>query len=207
PKDPPRLLGTLRRLVDLGSTVLVVEHDADTVRAADHLIDLGPGGGSTGGRILAAGSPAQVLQSPESPTGRVLSAVPALRTPIGAKPERWLTLKGATEHNLQNVDLALPLGRLSVVAGVSGSGKSTLVRRVLLPALRQALGLASDEPGQHRSLSGYEGLQRAVSVDQSPIGRTPRSVPATFLGIWDPIRRLFAATADAMVAGFDAARF
>ncbi|HWO13097.1 MAG TPA: excinuclease ABC subunit A, partial [Polyangiaceae bacterium] len=126
PKDTQRLLGNLRRLVELGSTVLVVEHDADTVRAADHLIDLGPGGGSTGGRIMAAGPPAAVLASPDSPTGRVLSTAPALRTPIGAKPERWLSLKGAAEHNLKNVDLELPLGRLSVVAGVSGSGKSTL---------------------------------------------------------------------------------
>jgi excinuclease ABC subunit A len=207
PKDTQRLLGNLRRLVDLGSTVLVVEHDADTVRAADHLIDLGPGGGSTGGRIMAAGAPRDVLASPDSPTGRVLSTAPALRTPIAGKPERWLSLKGAAEHNLKNVDLELPLGRLSVVAGVSGSGKSTLIRRVLLPALRQKLGLSADEPGRHASLSGCEGIARAVSVDQSPIGRTPRSVPATFLGIWDPIRRLFAATADAMVQGFDATRF
>jgi len=207
PKDTQRLLGNLRRLVDLGSTVLVVEHDADTVRAADHLIDLGPGGGSTGGRIMAAGAPSDVLASPESPTGRVLSKAPELRTPIAGKPERWLSLKGAAEHNLKNVDLELPLGRLSVVAGVSGSGKSTLIRRVLLPALRQKLGLSAEEPGRHGSLSGCEGIARAVSVDQSPIGRTPRSVPATFLGIWDPIRRLFAATADAMVQGFDAARF
>jgi excinuclease ABC subunit A len=207
PKDTQRLLGNLRRLVDLGSTVLVVEHDADTVRAADHLIDLGPGGGSMGGHIMAAGTPAQVLANPDSPTGRVLSQPPTLRAPIRAKPERWLTLKGASEHNLKNVTLELPLGRLSVVAGVSGSGKSTLIRKVLLPALRRALDLASDEPGEHTSLSGYDSLRRAVSVDQSPIGRTPRSVPATFLGIWDPIRRLFAATADAMVAGFDATRF
>jgi excinuclease ABC subunit A len=207
PKDTQRLLGNLRRLVDLGSTVLVVEHDADTVRAADHLIDLGPGGGSTGGRIMAAGAPADVLANPDSPTGRVLSAAPALRKPITTKPESWLRLKGATEHNLKNVDLDLPLGRLSVVAGVSGSGKSTLIRRVLLPALRRALELSSDEPGAFKSLTGHAGIKRAVSVDQSPIGRTPRSVPATFLGIWDPIRRLFAATTDAQVLGFDATRF
>ncbi len=207
PKDTQRLLGNLRRLVDLGSTVLVVEHDADTVRAADHLIDLGPGGGSTGGRIMAAGTPKEVLANPDSPTGRVLSTAPALRTPLTAKPERWLSLKGASEHNLKNVDLELPLGRLSVVAGVSGSGKSTLIRRVLLRALRKALELSTDEPGEHQALTGYDSVKRAVSVDQSPIGRTPRSVPATFLGIWDPIRRLFAATADAQVAGFDATRF
>src|SRR6187431_701 len=207
PRDTGRLLGNLRNLVNLGSTVLVVEHDADTVRAADHLIDMGPSGGSDGGRILCAGSVSEVLASPDSPTGRVLSTAPALRTPIGAKPERWLSLKGAAEHNLKNVDLELPLGRLSVVAGVSGSGKSTLIRRVLLPALRQKLGLSADEPGHYTSLTGYDGIMRAVSVDQSPIGRTPRSVPATFLGIWDPIRRLYAATADAMVQGFAPARF
>ena len=207
PKDTERLLGNLRRLVKLGSTVLVVEHDADTVRAADYLIDLGPGGGSQGGRIMAAGSPAQVLNHPDSPTGQVLSRPPVLRASLAGKVSTWLELTGAAEHNLKHVDLKLPIGRLSVVAGVSGSGKSTLIRRVLLPALREALGLATDAPGAHQSLRGHAPLKRAVSVDQSPIGRTPRSVPATFLGIWDPIRRLFAATNDAMVAGFGPARF
>jgi excinuclease ABC subunit A len=156
---------------------------------------------------MAAGAPAKVLANPDSPTGRVLSAPAALRKPITTKPEGFLTLKGASEHNLKNVDLTLPLGRLSVVAGVSGSGKSTLIRRVLLPALRQALELATDAPGAFKSLAGHSSIKRAVSVDQSPIGRTPRSVPATFLGIWDPIRRLFAATTDAQVLGFDATRF
>ncbi len=207
PKDTQRLLGNLRRLVKLGSTVLVVEHDADTVRAADYLIDLGPGGGTQGGRIMAAGTPVQVLQNPDSPTGQVLSRPPVLRASIAAQADAWLELSGAAEHNLKQVDLRLPIGRLSVVAGVSGSGKSTLIRRVLLPALREALGLATDAPGAHQSLRGHAPIKRAVSVDQSPIGRTPRSVPATFLGIWDPIRRLFAATNDAMVAGFGPARF
>ena len=207
PKDTQRLLSNLRRLVDLGSTVLVVEHDADTIRAADHLIDLGPGGGSNGGRIMAAGPVAEVLANPLSPTARVLSGPPTLRPSISTKPDAWLELHGAAAHNLRDVDLKLPLGRLNVIAGVSGSGKSTLIRRVLLPAVARALGQVADEPGPHRRLSGYETLRRAVSVDQSPIGRTPRSVPATFLGIWDPIRRLYASTPDAMVKGFDAARF
>ncbi|HEU4577865.1 MAG TPA: excinuclease ABC subunit UvrA [Polyangiaceae bacterium] len=207
PKDTERLLGNLRRLVDLGSTVLVVEHDADTVRAADHLIDMGPSGGSEGGRILCAGSAQQVLANPVSPTGQVLSRPPVLRKPTPGQADHFLTLEGAREHNLKNVDLRLPLGRMSVIAGVSGSGKSTLVRKVLLPAVREALGLVSEPAGKHRTLSGHEQLMRAVSVDQSPIGRTPRSVPATFLGIWDPIRKLFAASSDAMVAGFDATRF
>jgi excinuclease ABC subunit A len=208
PKDTARLLDNLRRLVNLGSTVVVVEHDVDTVRAADHLIDLGPGGGSEGGRVMQSGSPSKVLTSPDSPTGRVLSVPPALRKPrpIEAKGE-WLRLIGANEHNLNDVELELPLGRMNVIAGVSGSGKSTLIRQVLLPALRTQLGLASEPAGAHTSLKGYGSLRRAISVDQSPIGRTPRSVPATFLGIWDPIRKLFAASPDAMVAGFAATRF
>ncbi|MEY2931688.1 MAG: hypothetical protein RL033_2437 [Pseudomonadota bacterium] len=207
PQDTERLLANLRSLVDLGSTVLVVEHDADTVRAADHLIDMGPSGGSGGGRILASGSAREVLAHPDSPTGQVLSQPPLLRRPTAGKPEHWLRLEGATEHNLKQVELRLPLGRLSVVAGVSGSGKSTLVRKVLLPAVRQALGLVSESVGKHVRLSGHQQLMRAVSVDQSPIGRTPRSVPATFLGIWDPIRKLFAQTTEAMVAGFGPTRF
>jgi excinuclease ABC subunit A len=208
PRDTGRLLENLERLVDLGSTVLVVEHDVDTIRAADHLVDLGPGGGSRGGEVVAAGAPRDVLSSPLSPTGRALSH-PAPRRqalPVPSKhPE--LALRGATANNLKGGDLEIPLGRLVVVAGVSGSGKSTLVQRVLLPAVRKALGLVTEEPGTHLGLEGFEALERALSVDQSPIGRTPRSVPATFLGIWDLIRRLFAATPEAKVLGFDAGRF
>jgi excinuclease ABC subunit A len=208
PRDTARLLGNLRNLVSIGSTVVVVEHDADTIRAADHLVDLGPGGGAHGGRIIAEGPPARVLAEKASPTGRALAAPPELRPalPIGSDIPR-LTISGAREHNLKDVTLSLPLGRFTVVAGVSGSGKSTLVRQVLLPALREKLELASDEPGAHDRLIGHAPLTRAVAVDQSPIGRTPRSVPATFLGIWDHLRRLYAATPDAQVAGFNASRF
>ncbi len=208
PRDTGRLLENLARLVELGSTVLVVEHDAETIRAAEHLIDLGPGGGSRGGRVVAAGTPAAVLKNPESPTGRALSAPAALRAPL-ATPDSVarLELSGASEHNLKNVTLALPLARFNVVCGVSGSGKSTLVNKVLLPAVRRALGLVSDEPGRYQKLSGLAGLKRAVAVDQAPIGRSPRSVPATFLGIWDEVRRVFAATPEAMVQGFGPARF
>ncbi len=207
PRDTGRLLDNLRRLVELGSTVVVVEHDEDTVRAADHLIDLGPEGGSRGGQVSAAGPPSAVLKNTDCPTGRALGEPPSLRSAQKEPSESWLELTGATEHNLQSVDLRVPLERLCVVAGVSGSGKSTLVRKVLLPAVREALGLVGEVPGAFEKLAGTEGLRRAVSVDQSPIGRTPRSVPATFLGIWDPIRRLFAASSDAMVAGFGPARF
>jgi excinuclease ABC subunit A len=208
PRDTGRLLGNLRRLVELGSTVVVVEHDIETIRSGDHLIDLGPGGGSHGGTIVAAGSPARVLENPSSPTGIALSkpplSRPALAVPKG-HPE--LVLSGARENNLKDVRLGVPLGRFVVVAGVSGSGKSTLVEHVLLPALRKKLGLVADDAGEHDALDGAKELERAVAVDQSPIGRTPRSTPATFLGVWDQIRRLFAATNEAKVLGFDAARF
>jgi excinuclease ABC subunit A len=208
PRDTGRLLGNLRRLVDIGSTVLVVEHDADTILAADHLIDLGPGGGSRGGRVVAEGAPADVLRQADSPTGRALAAPPDLREslPIGAGAP-YLELTGAAANNLKRVDLRLPLGRFVVVAGVSGSGKSTLVRQVLLPALRKKLGLVAERPGAFDKLTGTGPIVRAVSVDQSPIGRTPRSVPATFLGIWDLIRTIFASSNDAMVRGFSRARF
>ncbi|HVU05578.1 MAG TPA: excinuclease ABC subunit UvrA [Polyangiaceae bacterium] len=208
PRDTGRLLENLRKLVSIGSTVLVVEHDADTITAADHLIDLGPEGGSRGGRVVAEGTPKEVLRSKESPTGRALAAKPDLREPLAvSKDEPRLVLTGASEHNLKNVDLSIPLGKFVVVAGVSGSGKSTLVRQVLLPALRRELDLVTEAPGKFDALRGAEALSRAVSVDQSPIGRTPRSVPATFLGIWDVIRNVFASSNDAKTAGFDKARF
>ncbi len=208
PRDTGRLLRNLRRLVDLGSTVLVVEHDADTIRAADHLVDLGPAGGHEGGQVVAEGPVAAVLRDPRSPTGRVLQRQPELRAglPVKSATPRLL-LEGASEHNLREVRLEVPTGRFTVVAGVSGSGKSTLVRHVLLPAVRRELGLSSEVPGAFRALGGLGTLRRALAVDQSPIGRTPRSVPATYLGIWDAIRRLFAATPEAQVAGFAAARF
>jgi len=208
PRDTGRLLSNLRNLVDLGSTVLVVEHDIETIRAADHLIDLGPGGGSRGGRVMAEGTPKQVLAVAASPTGRALATPPVLRVaqPIDRAAQQ-LVLTGASQNNLQNVELSIPLGSFTVVAGVSGSGKSTLIRHVLLPALREKLKLVSEPPGSYKSLRGYQGLVRAVAVDQSPIGRTPRSTPATFLGIWDTIRKLFAATNEAKIAGFAATRF
>ncbi|MGO9829589.1 MAG: excinuclease ABC subunit UvrA [Myxococcaceae bacterium] len=206
PRDTGKLLENLRTLVRTGSTVVVVEHDADTLRAADHLIDLGPSGGRGGGRIVAEGPPAYVLGLASSPTARALSRPPP---PSAARPpaKAWLELRGARANNLRGVDLRLPHGRLTVVAGVSGSGKSTLVRQVLFPAVRAALGRVTPPPGPFTPLSGLGGLRRVLAVDQSPIGRTPRSVPATFLGLWDELRRAFAATAEARQRGFGPARF
>jgi excinuclease ABC subunit A len=161
PRDTGRLLGNLRRLVDLGSTVLVVEHDIDTIRAADHLVDLGPSGGARGGHIVAEGAPSAVLANAESPTGRALACEPRPRTPLPVpRGHAMLELSGASEHNLKSVDIAVPLGRFVVVAGVSGSGKSTLVRQVLLPAVRQALGLVTDEPGASPSIRRKAAVAR-----------------------------------------------
>jgi excinuclease ABC subunit A len=193
----------------MGSTVLMVEHDADTIRAADHLIDLGPSGGRGGGRIVAQGSPAEVLAHPDSPTARALAGereIAAARACRG-DAETAVELFGARAHNLKVDRLRVPLGRMTVVAGVSGSGKSTLVQKVLYPAARKALKLVGSEPGTHDKLVLPKSLVRAVAVDQSPIGRTPRSVPATFLGVWDHVRKLFAASPDAQVRGYAQARF
>lgn len=207
PRDTGRLIANLRALVDTGSTVLVVEHDAETILAADHLTDLGPGGGRHGGHIVAEGTPAVVLASEASPTGR------ALREPLGVvRPKRpmadaWLELEGARANNLKNVTFRVPLGRMVVVAGVSGSGKSTLVQKVFLPALRRSLKLVADPPGEFRTIRVPKHIKRALSVDQSPIGRTPRSVPATFLGVWDEIRKLFASLPEARARGLSPARF
>jgi excinuclease ABC subunit A len=211
PRDTGRLLGNLRKLADMGSTVLMVEHDADTIRAADHLIDMGPSGGRGGGRVVAAGPPASVLADPSSPTARALKdagelAVASSRACRGDAGEA-IELVGARVHNLCGDTLRVPLGRMTVVAGVSGSGKSTLVQKVLYPAVRRVLGLTGPDPGAYETLRLPRALARAVAVDQSPIGRTPRSVPATFLGVWDEVRKLFAASPDAQVKGFGPARF
>ena len=207
PRDTGRLVANLRALVDTGSTVVVVEHDAEMIQAADHLTDLGPGGGRNGGHIVAEGTAAAVLASEESPTGR------ALRDPIGViRPKRpmsdvWLELEGARANNLKDVTFRVPAGRMCVVAGVSGSGKSTLVQKVFFPALRKQLKLVHDIPGPHTAIRIPKTIKRAASVDQSPIGRTPRSVPATFLGVWDEIRKLFAALPESKMRGWTAARF
>ncbi len=207
PRDTSRLLDNLRKLVALGSTVVVVEHDEATIAAADHLIDLGPTGGRGGGRVMAEGRPGDVFVG-DSPTAVALrQPFSPPRAPRGPA-EGSLTLTGARGNNLTNLTLEIPRGRLVVVGGVSGSGKSTLVRGVLLPAVREALGLVNEAPPlPFDRLSGLGELRRALAVDQSPIGRSPRSVPATFLGVWDLVRALYAGTPDAKVAGFSSSRF
>lgn len=207
PRDTSRLLSNLRALVDTGSTVVVVEHDAETIRAADHIVDLGPGGGHHGGRIVAQGPARAVLESEESPTGHAMRAHQVIRSADRGPASEFITIRGARAHNLQGIDVRFPVGRMCVVAGVSGSGKSTLVQKILFPAVRKALRLATDDALAHDGLDGAALVSRAVAVDQLPIGRTPRSVPATFLNIWDDIRRLFATTPEAKVRGFSAARF
>jgi excinuclease ABC subunit A len=207
PSDTQRLLDNLKALVATGSTVVVVEHDADTIRAADHVIDLGPGGGAQGGRIMAEGKAEQVLGDKRSPTAVALGHRRLLEAPQRGVAKDYITVRGAEAHNLKRIDAAWPVGRMTVVAGVSGSGKSTLVQQILLPAVRAALGLTTPPPLAHDAVQGAAYVERAVAVDQQPLGRTPRSIPATFLGVWDEVRRLFASLPESQVRGFGAARY
>jgi len=209
-RDNQRLLGTLRRLRDLGNTVIVVEHDEDAIRSADHVLDLGPGAGVHGGRIVAQGTPADIIANAESLTGRYLRGiegipVPATRTPV--QPGKQLRVIGARANNLRNVSAEFPVGLLTCVTGVSGSGKSTLVNDTLLQAASQYLGLQVSEPPQLDRLDGMELIDRVIEIDQSPIGRTPRSNPATYTGIFAPLRELFAQVPESRTRGYDAGRF
>lgn len=207
-RDGAQLIGALQRLRDLGNSVVVVEHDEAIMRAADWIIDVGPGAGEAGGQLVGAAPPAALMADPHSVTGAWLAgrqriAVPEKRR----KPKHWLHIQGATEHNLQDLEVRIPLGVLTVVSGVSGAGKSTLVSKILEPAARRALNGAQTRPGAHRGIVGLERLDKLVTVDQQPIGKTPRSNPATYTKVWDDIRQLFAATKEAKAAGYGAARF
>ena len=208
-RDNRRLIDTLLRLRDLGNTVLVVEHDEETIRECDWIVDIGPGAGEHGGEVVYSGPVPGILKAKESVTGQYLSGkksipVPQQRRTPGAQ---WLEITGAREHNLQNISARIPLGCFVAVTGVSGSGKSTLVRDILLPVLMQKIYKSKEAPGKHKSVKGVEHLDKVIDMDQSPIGRTPRSNPATYTGVFDNIRKLFATTAEAKVRGYMPGRF
>lgn len=208
-RDNDRLIATLQSMRDIGNTLIVVEHDEDTMMAADYLIDIGPGAGVAGGQIVAAGPPEQVMEDSNSLTGQYLSGKKFIPLPLNRRPSdgRFIRIKGASENNLKNVDVEFPLGQFIAVTGVSGSGKSTLVNEVLHKVLAQQLNRAKQKPGQYTSIEGVEQLEKVIDIDQSPIGRTPRSNPATYTGVFDDIRDVFAMTNEAKVRGYKKGRF
>ncbi len=207
-RDNERLIATLKRLRDLGNTVIVVEHDEGTMREADHLIDMGPGAGEHGGRVIAEGAARQVARVRDSLTGQFLAGTRRIEVPKRRRrPAGYVSIEGASEHNLQGIDVRIPLGVLCCVTGVSGSGKSTLVNDVLYKAVGNRLHRLKQRPGAHRRISGLEDLDKIISVEQSPIGRTPRSNPATYIGLFDQIRDLFSRTQESRVRGYKPGRF
>jgi excinuclease ABC subunit A len=208
-RDNTRLIRTLERMRDLGNTLIVVEHDEDTMLAADHLIDIGPGAGAHGGEISAAGTPEEICEDPDSLTGQYLSGKKFIPLPMERrKPsDRKISIVGAQENNLKKTNVDIPLGLMVAVTGVSGSGKSTLINDILYKSLAQKLTVAKDKPGKHKKISGIEQLDKVVDIDQSPIGRTPRSNPATYTGVFDHIRDVFAMTNEAKMRGYKKGRF
>jgi excinuclease ABC subunit A len=209
-RDNDRLIATLKRLRDLGNTVLVVEHDEDTIREADYLLDIGPGAGVNGGNVVAAGTPDEVAKNEKSITGRYLSGSEKIDVPKKRRTlekDRKLVIKNARENNLRNIDVTIPLGVMTVVSGVSGSGKSTLVNDILAKELSARLHRSQEVPGAHDDIEGIRQLDKAIVIDQSAIGRTPRSNPATYTGVFTPIRELFASTPEANIRGYKAGRF
>lgn len=208
-RDNNRLISTLEHMRDLGNTLIVVEHDEDTMFAADYIIDIGPGAGVHGGQITAEGTPEEIMNNEMSLTGQYLSGKKFISLPVERrKPDgRWIEIKGAKENNLKNVSVRLPLGIFVAVTGVSGSGKSTLINEVLYKSLAQKLNRAKDKPGQHKSIEGLDHIDKVIDIDQSPIGRTPRSNPATYTGVFDDIRDVFAMTNEAKVRGYKKGRF
>ena len=207
-RDNDKLLGTLKHLRDLGNSVIVVEHDEDTMREADFIVDIGPGAGEHGGEVVAAGNAEEIMQNENSVTGAYLSGRIRIPVPeIRRKPTGWLKVLGAQENNLKNIDVKFPLGVMTCVTGVSGSGKSSLVNQILYKRLARDLNRARTIPGRHKGIEGLEQLDKVINIDQSPIGRTPRSNPATYTGVFDLIRDLFAATPDAKARGYKKGRF
>ena len=209
-RDTDKLIASVRRLVDLGNTVIVVEHDEDTIRAADHLIDIGPGAGDQGGTVIAAGSVADVLAHPDSITGAYMTGkreipLPDQRRPVSER--KAIRILGAAENNLKSIDVTLPLGGFVCITGVSGSGKSSLITQTLLPALRRHLSAARERPGRHERIVGADRVDKVIEIDQAPIGRSPRSNPATYTGIFDQVRQLYAKTREAKIRGYGASRF
>ena len=207
-RDNDKLLGTLKHLRDLGNTLIVVEHDEDTMLEADYIVDIGPGAGEHGGEVVATGTAKEIMACEKSITGAYLSRKMQIPVPdVRKEPKGWLTVRGAAENNLKNIDVQIPLGVMTCVTGVSGSGKSSLVNEIIYKSLAKKLNRARTIPGKHKCIEGVEQLDKVINIDQSPIGRTPRSNPATYTGVFDMIRDLFAATPDAKAKGYKKGRF